>query len=144
MQPEPALFAHRPAGALAWRAVRALRPAWLFESLGLAAAIVLIVSVATALAQPRAYAQAGASDALRSISGFWDVEENAQGSYRWSRQDAQLRLFGFEQRAPVLLTLQISAARPTGQPPALPERVVLPTQLVVRETTAAPNVQTLS
>jgi 4-amino-4-deoxy-L-arabinose transferase-like glycosyltransferase len=95
------------------------RWAWLVDTLILAALITTIVLAATWVAQPRLRTQAAANDSDRALVGFWPAEQNGADTFRWSRTDSALRLFGFEQQAPIALRLRLTAVRDPGQPPAL-------------------------
>src|SRR3954447_2112357 len=87
------------------------RRAWFVDTLVLAILITAIVFAATWVAQPRLRAQAAANDSSRTLVGFWPAEQNGAETFRWSRSDSALRLFGFEQQAPVALQLRLSAVR---------------------------------
>src|SRR5215210_2843824 len=93
--------------------------AWFADTLILATLIATIVLAATWVAQPRLRTQAAANDSNRTLVSFWPAEQNGADTFRWSRTDSALRLFGFEQRAPVVLRLQLTAVREPGQSPAL-------------------------
>ncbi len=93
--------------------------AWFADTLILAALITSIVIAATWVAQPQLRTQAAASDSNRALVGFWPAEQNGPETFRWSRTDSALRLFGFEQQAPVVVRLRLSAVREPGQSPAL-------------------------
>src|SRR5215212_1172107 len=95
------------------------RWAWFVDTLILAALIATIVLVATWVAQPGLRTQAAANDSNRTLVRFWAAEQNGADTFRWSRTDSALRLFGFEQQAPVALRLRLTAVRGTGQSPAL-------------------------
>ena len=101
------------------------RRAWFVDTVILAALIAAIVLVATGLAQPRLRTQAAANDSNRALVGFWPAEQNGADTFRWSRTDSALRLFGFEQQASVALRLRLTAVRDPGQPPALLTIVIL-------------------
>src|SRR5215217_8072717 len=94
-------------------------PAWFVDTAILAALITTIVLAATWVAQPRLRTQAAADDSNRVLVGFWPAEQNGADTFRWSRTDSALRLFGFEQQAPVALRLRLTAVREPSQPPAL-------------------------
>jgi 4-amino-4-deoxy-L-arabinose transferase-like glycosyltransferase len=89
------------------------------DTLILAALITTIVLAATWVVQPRLRTQAAANDSNRVLVGFWPAEQNGADTFRWSRTDSALRLFGFEQQAPVVLRLRLTAVREPGQSPAL-------------------------
>ena len=89
------------------------------DTLILATLIATIVLAATWVAQPRLRTQAAANDSNRTLVGFWPAEQNGADTFRWSRTDSALRLFGFEQRALVALRLRLTAVREPSQPPAL-------------------------
>ncbi len=93
--------------------------AWFVDTLILAALIAAIVIAATWVAQPRLRTQAAANDSNRTLVGFWPAEQNGADTFRWSRTDSALRLFGFEQQAPVAVRLRLTAVREPGQSPAL-------------------------
>src|SRR3954454_10616214 len=95
------------------------RRAWFGDSLLLAALLAAIVLAATWVAQPQLRTHAAANDSSRTLVGFWPAEQNGAETFRWSRSDSALRLFGFEQQAPVALQLRLSAVRAPDQPPAL-------------------------
>jgi 4-amino-4-deoxy-L-arabinose transferase-like glycosyltransferase len=95
------------------------RRAWFVDTLILAVLIAAIVLAATWVAQPRLRIQAAANDSNRALVGFWPAEQNGTETFRWSRTDSALRLFGFEQQAPVALRLRLTAVRDPDQPPAL-------------------------
>jgi 4-amino-4-deoxy-L-arabinose transferase-like glycosyltransferase len=95
------------------------RRAWFVDTLILAALIATIIVAATWVAQPSLRTQAAANDSDRTLVRFWAAEENGADTFRWSRTDSALRLFGFEQQAPVALRLRLTAVRDPGQPPAL-------------------------
>jgi 4-amino-4-deoxy-L-arabinose transferase-like glycosyltransferase len=95
------------------------RQAWFVDTLILAALIAAIVIAATWVAQPRLRTHAAANDSNRALVGFWPAEQNGADTFRWSRTDSALRLFGFEQQAPVALRLRLTAVRDPGQSPAL-------------------------
>lgn len=90
--------------------------AWLRELLPLAAALAGIFTIGIWLARPQLTVAAADTDARRTLGGFWALERNATDSFRWARPEAALRLFGFEQRAPLLVRVRLSAARPADQP----------------------------
>src|SRR5215218_4450883 len=73
--------------------------AWFVDTLIIAAFIAAIVIAATWVAQPQLRTQAAANDSNRALVGFWPAEQNGADTFRWSRTDSALRLFGFEQRA---------------------------------------------
>src|SRR6266496_1246927 len=79
------------------------RRAWVVNTLILAALITAIVLAATWVAQPRLRTQAAASDSNRALVGFWPAERNGADTFRWSRTDSAVRLFGFEQQAPLVV-----------------------------------------
>jgi 4-amino-4-deoxy-L-arabinose transferase-like glycosyltransferase len=89
-----------------------------FELLGLAALISIVVVVATWVAHPRLLVIAASQDATRSLVGFGPIEHNGPEIFRWSQTSAGLRMFGFEQRAPVLIHARLTTVRESGQPPA--------------------------
>ncbi|MEO7909607.1 MAG: glycosyltransferase family 39 protein [Roseiflexaceae bacterium] len=95
------------------------RRAWFVDTLILAALITTIIFAATWVAQPRLRTQVAANDSNRTLVGFWPAEQNGVDTFRWSRTDSALRLFGFEQQAAVVLRLRLTAVRDLGQPPAL-------------------------
>src|SRR5258705_7081181 len=95
------------------------RQAWLVDTLILAALIATIVIAATWVAQPRLRTQAAANDSNRALVRFWPAEHNGADTFRWSRTDSALRLFGFEQQAPVAVWLRLTAVRRPGQSSAL-------------------------
>jgi 4-amino-4-deoxy-L-arabinose transferase-like glycosyltransferase len=92
---------------------------WFVDTLILALLIATIVLAATWVAQPRLRTQAAANDSHRILVGFWPAEQNGADTFRWSRTDSALRLFGFEQQAPVALRLRLTAVREPGQSAAL-------------------------
>src|SRR4051794_9889354 len=98
------------------QAVPWLRRIRLVELLAVVAVLCLAVVVATAISRPAIRTGATAPDGSPYLSGFWPRERGAEGVFRWSHTDAALRLFGLEQRAPVLLQARMSAARKPGQP----------------------------
>src|SRR4051812_47835262 len=69
----------------------------------LATLIAAIVIAATWVAQPRLHIQAAANDSNRALVGFWPAEQNAGETFRWSRTDSAVRLFGFDQQGPVVI-----------------------------------------
>src|SRR3954468_1196062 len=87
------------------------RRAWFVDALLLAALITAIVLAATWVAQPQLRTQAAANDSNRTLVGFWPAERNDAETFRWSRADSALRLFGFEQQAPVAVRLRLTAVR---------------------------------
>jgi 4-amino-4-deoxy-L-arabinose transferase-like glycosyltransferase len=95
------------------------RRAWFVDTLILAALIATIVLVATWVAQPDLRTHAATNDSNRTLVRFWAAEQNGADTFRWSRTDSALRLFGFEQQAPVVLRLRLTSVRDPGQPPAL-------------------------
>ncbi|MEP7189826.1 MAG: hypothetical protein ABI901_11610, partial [Roseiflexaceae bacterium] len=95
------------------------RWAWFVDTLMLAALIATIVLAATWVAQPGLHTQAAANDSNRALVRFWAAEQHGADTFRWSRTDSALRLFGFEQQAPLALRLRLTAVRDPGQPPAL-------------------------
>ena len=86
------------------------------ELIAVAALLALAVLVATWFSQPSLRISAADAAAARYLAGFWTVEHNDEGSFRWSQTDATIRLFGLEQRAPVLFQARLSASRQPGQP----------------------------
>jgi 4-amino-4-deoxy-L-arabinose transferase-like glycosyltransferase len=78
-----------------------------------------LVAGGTALARPRLIVAVDAPDALHILGGFYPLERNESDAYRWSQAESTLRLFGFEQRGPALVSIRLSAARPPGAPIAL-------------------------
>src|SRR5829696_7302773 len=76
------------------------------DTLTLATLIATIVLAATWVAQPQLRTQAAADDSNRVLVGFWPAEQNGADTFRWSRTDSALRLFGFEQQAPVVVRLR--------------------------------------
>ena len=86
------------------------------ELIAVAALLALAVLVATWFSQPSLRISAAEPAASRYLSGFWAVEHTDEGSFRWSQTDATIRLFGLEQRAPVLFQARLSASRKPGQP----------------------------
>lgn len=94
---------------LAWRT-------WLLDLALLGVAVAAIIIAATWLARPTLTIQAADADARRYLGAFWAKEQNATDTYRWAQPDAQLRLFGFEQRGPLLVRVRLSASRPANQP----------------------------
>jgi hypothetical protein len=86
------------------------------ELIAVAALLALAVLVATWFSQPSLRISAADAAASRYLAGFWTVEHNDEGSFRWSQTDATIRLFGLEQRAPVLFQARLSASRQPGQP----------------------------
>jgi 4-amino-4-deoxy-L-arabinose transferase-like glycosyltransferase len=92
---------------------------WLIDTFILAALITAIVLAATWVAQPWLRTQAAANDSNRVLVGFWPAEQNGAETFRWSRTDSALRLFGFEQHGPVALRLRLTAVQQPGQSPAL-------------------------
>jgi hypothetical protein len=101
-----------------WRVPRPRRD-WLIDTLALTALIVAIVLAATWVAQPQLRTQAAANDSNRALVGFWPAEQNGPDTFRWSRADSAVRLFGFEQQAPVVVRLRLTAVRQPGQSPAV-------------------------
>src|SRR5262245_49134962 len=91
---------------------------WAIELIGVAAALALVAVVATWIGRPQLRVQAASDDLPRAIDGLGPLEHNEQGTYRWSGAEATLRLFGFEQRAPVIVRARLSARREPGQAPA--------------------------
>src|SRR5690349_10884935 len=92
---------------------------WFVDTLLLAILIATIVAAATLVAQPELRTQAAASDSYHTLVGFWPAEQNGADIFRWSRTNSALRLFGFEQQAPVAVRLRLTAVREPNQPPAL-------------------------
>jgi 4-amino-4-deoxy-L-arabinose transferase-like glycosyltransferase len=86
------------------------------ELIAVAALLTLAVLVATWFSLPALRISAADPAASRYLSGFWDVEHTDTASFRWSRAEAAIRLFGLEQRAPVLFQARLSASRQPGQP----------------------------
>jgi 4-amino-4-deoxy-L-arabinose transferase-like glycosyltransferase len=84
--------------------------------IAVAVSVAVLVIAATWIGQPELRVRAASSDALRYLSGFWDVERNDTGSFRWSQTDATIRLFGLEQQAPLLWQARMSATRKAGLP----------------------------
>src|SRR4051812_16090404 len=72
------------------------------ELIAVAALLAMAMLVATWFSQPSLRMSAAAAAASRYLSGFWEVEHTDEGSFRWSHPSATIRLFGLEQRAPVL------------------------------------------
>src|SRR4051812_13975932 len=93
--------------------------AWFADVPLLAALIAAIVIAATWVAQPQLRTQAAANDSNRTLVGFWPAERNDAETFRWSRTDSALRLFGFEQQAPMVVRLRLTSVRQQGQSPAL-------------------------
>ena len=89
---------------------------WLVELVAASLLAALIVCAAVALARPELRLSAADPGARRALGMFWAQEQNASEVYRWAQPDARLRLFGFEQRAPVLVRMRLSASRPADQP----------------------------
>src|SRR5690349_2970750 len=85
--------------------IRIARPVWAAwasrpaEMIAVAVSVAALVIAATWIGQPELRVRAASSDALRYLSGFWDIERNDAGSFRWSQTDATIRLFGLEQQA---------------------------------------------
>src|SRR5215216_6007657 len=104
--------------AAGWHAHRN-RWAGLIDTLVLAALIAAIVLAATWVARPQLRMLAAANDANRALVGFWPAEQHGADTFRWSRTDSALRLFGFEQQAPIALRLRLTAVRQPGQSPAV-------------------------
>jgi 4-amino-4-deoxy-L-arabinose transferase-like glycosyltransferase len=90
----------------------------LFELLGLTALISIVVVAATWISHPRLRIIAASEDATRSLVNFWPIEQNEQEIFRWSQASAGLRLFGFEQRGPVLIHARLTTVREAGSAPA--------------------------
>src|SRR4051812_9911343 len=88
------------------------------ELIGVAALLALAVLIATWFSQASLHISAAEPAAARYLSGFWEVEHTDAGSFRWSRPSATIRLFGLEQRAPVLFQARLSASRKAGLPVA--------------------------
>jgi 4-amino-4-deoxy-L-arabinose transferase-like glycosyltransferase len=86
------------------------------ELMAVAALLALAMLVATWISQPVLRISAAETTASRYMSGFWEVEHTDANSFRWSQTDAAIRLFGLEQRAPVLFQARLSATRSPGQP----------------------------
>jgi 4-amino-4-deoxy-L-arabinose transferase-like glycosyltransferase len=101
----------RQARVQSWRA-------WLIELLSLATLMTVVVVAATWVARPQLRIMADSAEASRLLVGFWPVERNEHGAFRWSQAEAGLRLFGFEQRAPVIIRAHLTTVREPGQPPA--------------------------
>jgi len=98
---------------------RRARTAWrirLAEPLAVASLLALVISVATWFSHPLLRVRAAESEAPRYLAGFWEIERTAEERFRWSQLDATIRLFGLEQRAPVLFQARLSAARKPGLP----------------------------
>jgi len=93
--------------------------AWFADTLILALFITTIVLAATWVAQPQLRTQAAANDSNRALVGFWPAEKNGDDTFRWSRTDSAVRLFGFEQQGPVVVRLRLTAVRQPGQSSAL-------------------------
>jgi 4-amino-4-deoxy-L-arabinose transferase-like glycosyltransferase len=98
-----------------WQAKKQLR-AWMLDLLLLGIVITLIVSSAIWVSNPNITVAANSSNARRFLGSFWSQEQNESDIYRWAQPDAAIRLFGFEQRAPLLIGLRLSASRPLDQP----------------------------
>lgn len=97
--------------------VRWLRiPARLSEVAVVAALCAFVVCVAIGWSQPQVQVRAGASDALRYLGWFWLPEQSDTTTFRWSHEDALVRLFGLEQSAPVVVFARMSASRKLGLP----------------------------
>lgn len=90
--------------------------AWLADLLLLSALVAGIVAAAVWLARPELSIRASDDTARRYLGSFWAEEHNQTDTYRWAQPEAALRLFGFEQRGPLLLRVRLSASRPAGQP----------------------------
>jgi 4-amino-4-deoxy-L-arabinose transferase-like glycosyltransferase len=91
--------------------------AWFVDKLIVAALIVAIVIAATWVAQPHLRTWAAGSDVNRALVGFWPAEQNGFDTFRWSHTDAALRLFGFEQQAPVEVRLRLTVVAKPDQSP---------------------------
>lgn len=89
---------------------------WLIDLLAVSLLVALIVCGAVALARPEVRLSAADADARRTLGMFWAQEHNDSEVYRWAQPASRLRLFGFEQRAPLLLRMRVSASRPADQP----------------------------
>jgi 4-amino-4-deoxy-L-arabinose transferase-like glycosyltransferase len=101
------------------QAERSSRAAWraqLAEPIAVAALLALAVLVGTWFSQPLLRVRADSAAAARYLSGFWVAERNDEGGFRWSQTNAAIRLFGLEQRAPVLFQARLSASRKPGLP----------------------------
>src|SRR6188768_3727693 len=72
------------------------------ELMAVAALLALAVLLAIWISQPGLRISAAETTASRYLSGFWEVEHTDANRFRWSQTDAAIRLFGLEQRAPVL------------------------------------------
>jgi 4-amino-4-deoxy-L-arabinose transferase-like glycosyltransferase len=88
------------------------------ELIGVVLLLALAVLTATWFSRPTLRISAAEAAASHYLSGFWDVEHTGADSFRWSQADATIRLFGLEQRAPVLFQARLSASRPPGAPEA--------------------------
>jgi 4-amino-4-deoxy-L-arabinose transferase-like glycosyltransferase len=108
-----------PMTAIAATQARRAHAAWqirLAETLAVAALLALAVLVATWFSHPLIRVRAAEPQASRYLAGFYEIERTTAERFRWSQLDSTIRLFGMEQRAPVLFQARLSASRKPGQP----------------------------
>jgi 4-amino-4-deoxy-L-arabinose transferase-like glycosyltransferase len=86
--------------------------------LGLAALLLALFSLATSAAPAVLDRAVDAPDAGRVFYGLGAVEQGDGGAFRWSGELWGIVLFGLVRPGPVQVTIEASAARPDGQPPA--------------------------
>src|SRR5262245_53884993 len=89
---------------------------WLIELIVVVSLIIAILVVATWVSRPQLDVTVSSQDAQHYLADFWPQESNGTDSYRWSHTDATVRLFGVEQRAPLLVRARLSASRKPDQP----------------------------
>ena len=99
------------------RSIRARGRALLAEVVLVGLGLAAIFTAAIWLSRPMVDIRVDSADEQRYLLGFYDTEGAAGSAFRWSRTDATVRLYGFDQRAPVLVRARIGAGREPGQPP---------------------------
>jgi 4-amino-4-deoxy-L-arabinose transferase-like glycosyltransferase len=83
----------------------------------LAIALGLLFAIAASFSVPRLFvAVTDEVAASRTLQDFHALEQSDTTAFRWSRPAATLRLFGMEQRGPLLLELRLSATRAPDEP----------------------------
>ena len=108
-----------PKASHAYRPPRLLLAFGLLEFILPACLAALLIIGGTCVAQPRMRTAAADSNATRALANFFPIEQNSTDVFRWSRWEATLRLWGFEQSAPIVVRMRLSAQREPGQPPAM-------------------------
>ncbi|HEU5099866.1 MAG TPA: glycosyltransferase family 39 protein, partial [Roseiflexaceae bacterium] len=98
------------------RQSRAASRIWLAEALVVAAMFALVVVFATWFSHPLIRVRAAEPQASRYLAGFYAIEHTAEERFRWSQLDSTIRLFGMEQRGPLLFQARLSGSRKPGLP----------------------------